>query len=257
MVVTAEAPLLNTETAGLEYTLERKLIEDLPSGERSTLALINTMPGVIDQGFALAQGENLNTNGNAQGPIGSPGNRNFFDSSFSASGGQASTNDVLLDGVSDTIADFNGVAISPPQDSVEEFKVLAGVFSAEYGRSGGAIVNFVTKSGTMRFHGSLYDYFQNGALNANGWQRNRAGYGADGVTPRLPRIDVGATSLAVQSAALWCFRNSGGRGTPFSFLTMRDVKRTIRFRNRSRCRRPGCAQAIFPNCCSPDWCARE
>lgn len=190
VTITEEAPLLNAESAGIEYTLERKLIEDLPSGERSTLALINTMPGVIDQGFALAQGESLNTNGNAQGPIGSPGNRNFFDSNFGVGGGQASTNDVLLDGVSDTIADFNGVALSPPQDSVQEFKVLSGVFSAEYGRSGGAIVNFITKAGGSRFHGSLYEYFQNGGLNANGWQRNRAGYGADGVTPRLPRIAV-------------------------------------------------------------------
>jgi hypothetical protein len=96
VVVTAEAaPLPNADTGGLEHTLENKLIEDLPSAERSTLAPINNIPGVIDMGFALAQGENLNTNGNAQGPVGSPGNRNFFDTNFGVSGGQASTNDVL------------------------------------------------------------------------------------------------------------------------------------------------------------------
>lgn len=189
--VTAEAaPLLNTDSAGLEATLENKLIEDLPSAERSTLALINSLPGVVDVGFALAQGENLATNGNAQGPIGSPGNRNFFDSNFNVSGGQVSTNDVLLDGVSNTVADFNGVAISPPQDSVQEVKVLSGVFPAEYGRSGGAIVNFVTRGGGRKFRGTLYEYFQNGGLNANGWQRNRAGVAPDGVTPRLPRIPI-------------------------------------------------------------------
>ena len=111
--VTSDVPLLNTESSALETTIENKLIEDLPSAQRSTLAFINQVPGVIDAGYALAQGENLNTNGNAQGPIGSPGNRNFFDSSFTVGGGQNSTNDVLLDGVSNTVGDFNGVAVNP------------------------------------------------------------------------------------------------------------------------------------------------
>lgn len=186
--VTSDAPLLNTESAALETTIENKLIEDLPSAQRSTLAFINQVPGVIDAGYALAQGENLNTNGNAQGPIGSPGNRNFFDSSFTVGGGQNSTNDVLLDGVSNTIGDFNGVAVNPPPDSVREFKVLSGVFSAEYGRSGGGVVNMITRAGGKDFHGALYEYFQNGGLNANGWQRNRRGLLANGkdVLPRIP-----------------------------------------------------------------------
>jgi hypothetical protein len=184
-----DAAQLVTETSAMEMTVENKLITELPSGERSTLSFINLIPGAIDGGFALAAGESLNTNGNAQGPIGTAGNRNFFDSNFSVSGGQASTNDVLLDGVSDTVGDFNGVAVSPPQDSVREFKVMSGAFSSEYGRTGGAVVNFITKAGTTRFHGTGYDYFQNGALNANGWQRNRRGLKNDG-TPALPRIPV-------------------------------------------------------------------
>ncbi len=186
--ITSDAPLLATETSALETTIENKLIEDLPSAQRSTLAFINNVPGVIDAGFALAQGENLNVNGNAQGPIGSPGNRNFFDSSFSVSGGQNSTNDVLLDGVSNTVGDFNGVAVNPPPDSVREFKVFSGAYSAEYGRSGGGVVNMITKAGAKKFHGALYEYFQNGGLNANGWQRNRSGKLANGqdVLPRIP-----------------------------------------------------------------------
>ena len=186
--ITSDAALLATETSALETTIDNKLIEDLPSAQRSTLAFINQVPGVIDAGFALAQGESLNTNGNAQGPIGSPGNRNFFDSSFTVGGGQNSTNDVLLDGVSNTIGDFNGVAVNPPPDSVREFKVLAGVFSAEYGRTGGGVVNMITRAGGQQFHGALYEYFQNGGLNANGWQRNRRGKLANGseVLPRIP-----------------------------------------------------------------------
>ena len=189
VIVHEDAPALVTESSNLEMTVENKLIAELPSGERSTMSFINLIPGAIDGGFALAQGESLNTNGNAQGPIGTAGNRNFFDSNFSVSGGQASTNDVLLDGVSDTVGDFNGMAISPPQDSVREFKVLSGAIPAEYGRTGSAVVNFITKAGTNRFHGAVYEYFQNGALNANGWQRNRRGSRPDG-RANLPRIPI-------------------------------------------------------------------
>ncbi len=184
-----QTQLLNTESSALETTIENKLVEDLPTGERSALAFVNLVPGTIDAGFAQGRGEGLNENGNAQGPIGSPGNRNFFDSNFAVNGGRSSTNDVLLDGVSNTIGDFNGVAVSPPQDSIREFKVVAGSYPAEYGRSGGGVVSISTKSGGKRYSGALYEYFQDGSFNANGWQRNRRGLRANGA-PVLPRIDI-------------------------------------------------------------------
>lgn len=186
--VRASVPLLVTENSGLETTIESRLVEDLPSAERSALAFVNLVPGTIDAGFALAAGENLNVNANAQGPIGSPGNRNFFDSNFSVNGGRSSTNDVLIDGVSNTAGDFNGVAVSPPQDSVREIKVQSGAYSAEFGRSGGGVVNIVTKAGGRRLQGAVYEYLQSGDLNANGWQRNRAARRTDG-SPGLPRVD--------------------------------------------------------------------
>ena len=49
----------------------------------------------------------------------------------------------------------------------------SGAYSAEFGRSGGGVVSFITKSGGQKWHGALYEYFQDGNLNANGWQRNR------------------------------------------------------------------------------------
>lgn len=188
-VANDQTTLLQTESSALDTVIENKLIEDLPSGERSVLAFINLVPGAIDGGFAQGRGEGLNENGNAQGPIGSPGNRNFFDSNFSVNGGRSATNDVLLDGVSNTVGDFNGIAISPPQDSVREFKVVAGSYSAEYGRSGGGVVSIVTKAGGKRYSGALYEYFQDGSLNANGWQRNRRGRLASGAEV-LPRLDI-------------------------------------------------------------------
>ncbi|MBA4182735.1 MAG: carboxypeptidase regulatory-like domain-containing protein [Acidobacteria bacterium] len=159
-----ETPLLQTETSNLETTIESKLVEDLPSVERNIFSFVNLVPGTIDTNVAL---------GNPNGAIGSSTNRNFFDSNFAVNGGRASTNDVLLDGVTNTIGDFNGVTISPPQDAVREFKVVSGVAPADYGRTGGGIVTISSKAGTQKFHGALYEYFQDGNLNANGWQRNR------------------------------------------------------------------------------------
>ncbi|HEY8562515.1 MAG TPA: carboxypeptidase regulatory-like domain-containing protein [Pyrinomonadaceae bacterium] len=161
-----ETPLLQTETSNLETTIEQKLVEDLPSAERNIFAFVNLVPGTIDTNIAL---------GNPNSAIGSSANRNFFDSNFAVNGGRASTNDVLLDGVTNTIGDFNGVTISPPQDAIREFKVVSGVAPADYGRTGGGIVTISSKSGTQRFHGSLYEYYQDGNFNANGWQRNRLG----------------------------------------------------------------------------------
>lgn len=163
-VAGGETPLLQTETSNLETTVEQKLIEDLPSSERNIFSFVNLVPGTIDTNVAL---------GNPNSAVGSSANRNFFDSNFAVNGGRASTNDVLLDGVTNTIGDFNGVTISPPQDAVREFKVVSGVAPAEYGRTGGGIVTISSRAGTRKFHGALYEYFQDGNLNANGWARNR------------------------------------------------------------------------------------
>ena len=159
-----ETQILQTETSNLETTIEAKLIEDLPTADRNIFNFVNLVPGTIDGGTAL---------GNPGSAVGSAGNRNFFDSNFAVSGGRASSNDILLDGVTNTIGDFGGVAISPPQDSIREFKVISGVAPAEYGRTAGGIVTIASKAGGNKFHGALYEYFQNRDLNANGFFRNR------------------------------------------------------------------------------------
>ena len=141
-------PLLQTETSQLETTIETKLLEDLPTANRNIFNFLPFVPGVIDVGAALGSPDNQ---------VGSAANRNFFDSNFSVNGGRASSNDVLLDGVTNTVGDFQGVAVSPPRDSIREFKIQSGVAPAEFGRTAGGIVNIATRAGTNRFHGSLYE----------------------------------------------------------------------------------------------------
>ena len=157
--VTADVPLLQTESSGVGTTIETKTVQDFPLLERDVMGLVRAIPGVIA----------------ASGVGGARGSRNVFDSNFSVAGGRTSTNEVLLDGSANTVGDFNGVVVVPPQDSVQEFRVETSTYSAEFGRSGGGIVNIVTKAGTNDYHGSTYFYHQNNAFNANSFTNNRFG----------------------------------------------------------------------------------
>jgi hypothetical protein len=76
------------------------------------------------------------------------------------------SNLVTVDGADHINTATGSQRATPPQESVQEFRVVNNSFGAEYGRALGGIVNIVTKSGTNSFHGSVYDYFQNNALNA-------------------------------------------------------------------------------------------
>ncbi|MEY4166324.1 MAG: hypothetical protein RIR52_148, partial [Acidobacteriota bacterium] len=159
--VSAAEVLLQTEQSSVDQTVEKKLIEDLPMVDQNVMQLVQITPGVVS-----------GNPGNPQA-VGLIGNRSFFDSNFSVNGGRASTNDVLVDGVANTIGDFNGVGATPPARSVQEFKVMSGAVSAEYGRAGGGVVSYATRPGGNVFHGSVFNFHQNSALNANTWSNNR------------------------------------------------------------------------------------
>lgn len=164
--VSATTPLLESESGSFGQVIENKFIEDLPLNERNPFTFVQLVPGVFTQGSFT--------------------DRNVFTSQFSANGGRASSNEVLLDGTPDTVGDFNGVAHVPPVDSTQEFKVQTNPYSAEFGRTGGAVVNVVTKSGGNLYHGSLYEFLRNSALDANTWVNNRDRLCRDKDNQRIP-----------------------------------------------------------------------
>ncbi|MBV9085401.1 MAG: TonB-dependent receptor, partial [Acidobacteriaceae bacterium] len=94
---------------------------------------------------------------------------------FSTSGSQVVSNETLIDGVPANAALYNAPAFVPVVDDVDEFKVQTNTVPAEFGRTGGGIVNLVTKSGGNQVHGTAYDFFRNDLLNANNWFNNRSG----------------------------------------------------------------------------------
>ncbi|MCI0627646.1 MAG: TonB-dependent receptor [Acidobacteria bacterium] len=158
--VKGQVSVIDPTTSSLGHVVENRQITELPVNGRNTLAFVALTPGVrIQGGF----GDN-------------PATVNFQSwGNFSANGGVAGTNEILVDGAPVTTVLFNGVGYMPPVDATQEFKVQTNNFSAEFGRTGGAVVNLSIKSGTNEFHGSVYEFFRNDALDANNFFLNQAG----------------------------------------------------------------------------------
>src|SRR5205085_1822874 len=101
--------------------------------------------------------------------------RNFFKSDFNVGGGRSGSQEILLDGAPNTTPDINRGIINPPVDSVQEFKVQANSYDAEFGRTSGGVINMVTKAGGNSYHGVAYDFERHSNLDANDFFNNRAG----------------------------------------------------------------------------------
>lgn len=159
--VTAEVPLLETSTSERGSTFAPKLMSDLPlftGGIRNPRAFLSYMPGVTAGG----------------------------EQSVSGSGGRAQ--EVLIDGASLTIPESGGTVFNMPSAEIfGEFRLLQSNFSAEYGRFGGGVEMYTSKSGSSWFHGTAFLNMRRDIWNANAWARNAAGSRPDGtaIAPRL------------------------------------------------------------------------
>ncbi len=155
--VTTDPVTLKTESAERSDTLVSKQIENLAVNGRSPLALVGLVPGVVATGDFRTGGP------------GGLGN-------ISANGARANQNQYTINGISNVDTGSNGsVNVTVSLDSVQEFKVLAGSYQAEYGRSSGTQITVITKSGSSEFHGSGYWFHRHDSLNANTWLNNRQG----------------------------------------------------------------------------------
>ena len=147
---------LDVDDATGATTVNRNFINNLPLLDRSVLELTSLAPGVTgvdDQCGITCTGTN-----------------------FISNGSRNSTADVLMDGATITNFEPNGgitnVTYVPSPEAVDEIRVEQSNFSAEYGFSGGSIVNMVTRSGTKQFHGEVYDFDRNAITDANAWFNN-------------------------------------------------------------------------------------
>lgn len=158
--VVAETSLLETNTSSLGQVINNKEISDLPLIGRNTLALIGLTTGATP----IGDFGNIPARANA-----------YAQGFFSTNGSQALSTETLIDGSPANAAVFNAPAFVPVTDAVSEFKVQTNSLAAEFGRSGGGVVNMVTKSGSNQLHGSAWEFFRSNRLDANTWFNNRGG----------------------------------------------------------------------------------
>ena len=167
--VTADIPRVQTEDSNVGTVVEKRRIEDLPLNGRHVFNLVKIVTGVQPRSNA--------TDGFAE-----VSNQTF--SQMRINGGPAYGNQFFLDGVSNSAAVHNEISVVPQADIVEEFRVETNALKAEYGQTAGGVVNVVTKSGGNDFHGSLYEFFRNDALDA----RNAFSTQPDPRTGRIKQV---------------------------------------------------------------------
>jgi hypothetical protein len=150
--VTAETPLLQSETSSLGQVVEGRQADELPLNGRNIFNLITASPAAVAQG----------------GSGGTPVSQNPFSwGNYQVGGSFGNQSAEYLDGQPLNIGYINLPIIIPTQDSIGEFKVQYNDLGAEWGKFSGGVVNLSTKSGSNRFHGSGYEYLRNKALNSN------------------------------------------------------------------------------------------
>jgi hypothetical protein len=149
--VTSEAPVLQSQDASVGQVVDQRSVNDLPLNGRNFTFLAQLAAGVNTP--------QADTRGNAAS------------GAFTANGNRPAQNNYMLDGIdnnSDTVDFLNGTnfVVLPPVDAIQEFKVQTSDFSAEFGRSGAAVLNATIKSGTNEFHGAAWEFFRNDKLDA-------------------------------------------------------------------------------------------
>ncbi len=177
--VEGEAAVVNTQNATTGNAFTEKQIKELPLQTRNVVALLSVQPGVAATGQVLGARNDQNNvtldgvdvNDNQNGNV-------------AASTSQTGT----VAGSGNSPTGFNA-ALPIPLDSVEEFRVTVAGINADQGRSSGGQVSLITKGGTNKFHGTLYEYNRNTAFTANNWFNNRAGT----ARPALVRNQYGAS----------------------------------------------------------------
>lgn len=155
-VVTGAAPLLETESASLGDVITSQQVEELPLNGRRYTDLATLTSGVAKITEGPVNGAATPTNGNAGGD-------------FAVNGTRGDQNNFILDGVDNNSNDNGSLAFTTSVDAIAEFKVQTSNYSAEFGRSGGAVINATTKSGSNDIHGSAWEFLRNDALDARGY----------------------------------------------------------------------------------------
>ncbi len=173
--ISTAAPALQTDTSSIGSNVTAQAVQDLPLNGRNFISLVQITPGAAE---ASPNSINSGTRPDDRRPS----------SSISMNGQSETLNDQLIDGIDNNERMIASIGVRPSIDAIQEVRVVTNTFSADTGRAAGAVVNVITKSGTNNFHGTLYEFFRNDALNAYSYQ-----FGAHAPKPELRQNQFGGS----------------------------------------------------------------
>lgn len=178
----ANALHVATDSVAASSLISGSQIRELALESRNYESFVGLMPGVVsNMSSDLYVGTQV------------PGNSNNSVGAVSMNGSNGSQNSWTIDGVDNVDRGFSSETLDYPSvDAVDQVSVLRGNYNAEYGRSAGGQVNLVTRSGTSKFHGGVYEFFRNDVLDANTWGNKAFSTPAVSRTP-LRYNDFGGT----------------------------------------------------------------
>ena len=245
--VTAETPLIQTETSSLGTVVDTREANELPLNGRNIFNLTTITPSVVPQG---------NTLGTVVG-------KNPFDfANYQIGGAFANEGAIYLDGQPLNTGYINLPLIVPTQDAVSEFKVQYNNLGPEWGKFAGGVININTKSGTNELHGELYEYLRNRVLNANEFFNKTAELdeGLPNKAPPFTQNQFGGTigGAVIKNKTFFFGSYEGFRlrqGVPYTTTVPTAAERTGNFSA------PGLPTiydplSVNPNCPATSTCAR-
>jgi hypothetical protein len=169
ILVSDSVPLVQSESSSVGNLIDNRKVIELPLNGRRFESLSQLVPGAVSA---------------------APGSLLRFRGGFNAAGARETANNNILDGVDNNDPAVNSFTLRPIVDAIDEFKVLASSYSAEFGRAGGAQVTVGTKSGTNQFHGAAWEFLRNDKLDARDFFNTKD----SGSKPPFRRNQFGATA---------------------------------------------------------------
>lgn len=222
--VTSDTPLVESATISVGQVINERTVQEIPLNGRYFIDLGLLIPGSVtppQNGFL------------------SPPTRGGGSLALNTAGNREDTVNYQINGITLNDQINNILNFNPPLTSIKEFKIDNSTFSAEYGRNSGAIVNVATRSGTQQFHGELYEFFRNNALDARNFfnftssepppfKRNQFG-GAVGGPIILPRFGEGGRAFRSGKNRAFFFFNyelvRQRQGVDLNSLVLSDAQR--------------------------------
>ena len=199
ITVSAPPTVLDTQSSSVGTTIEQGKVQELPLNGRHFLELTLFTPGVVP---AAGGSENSERGG-----------------AINVNGLRESMNNFLLDGMSNTSMGVGQYVVTPPLDSVQEFRMETGMYDARFGGQAGAQVNMVTRSGTNQLHGSLHEFLRNKVFDAPNYFEPEV--------PPFVRNQFGATL----GGPITLPRIYSGHDRSFFFLAFEELRESRAFYN--------------------------